>query len=289
MKSHLFAVPFAIVVLSIAGCNLSRPASAPSPETAPTLPAPEIAATTQAPPPAPTQTPAPPNVQDLIDRCPSPQEIASVDADIRLSFEYDPTAGTLVCRAADGSTDLTRLQLRAYQVLLVMQRLQFDQPLPWTDKTLYAWFTSSIKGIRFRNDIQYSSCCNPANTVNLVTSLEALETDRWLQAERTDVSIQSLMLLLIHEARHNNGYPHTCGTLDRTISEMGAFGVQYWTYVWLAGHSDPAFMTSGGTQPDLYRSINRDLAVQFLKPRQQGAGPFCQEATTTPGPTPTIP
>ena len=150
-------------------------------------------------------------------------------------------------------------------------------------------FISIIKGIRFRNDIQYSSCCNLANTVNLVTSLYTLETDRWLGAGILDECIQSLMMLLITEARHNEGHPPTCGTLDKTISEMGAFGVLYWAYVWLAGHSDPAFMTPGGGQPDLYRMLNCDLAVRFLAPREQGAGPFCQEATTTPGPTQSIP
>jgi hypothetical protein len=43
-------------------------------------------------------------------------------------------------------------------------------------------------------------------------------------------------------------------------------------------------MTPGNPQPDLYREINRDMAVRFLT-----TGPFCQEATPTPGPTPTIP
>lgn len=79
------------------------------------------------------------------------------------------------------------------------------------------------------------------------------------------------------------------GTFDQTIAEMGCFGVHYWTYVWLAYHSDPAFMTPGGNQPDFYRSLNRDKSVLFLTAREVGAGPFCREATLTPGPTPSLP
>jgi hypothetical protein len=37
------------------------------------------------------------------------------------------------------------------------------------------------------------------------------------------------MVLVIHEARHSQGFYHSCGTKDRTIAELGAFGVQYWT------------------------------------------------------------
>ncbi|MGB7539536.1 MAG: hypothetical protein WBM17_13435 [Anaerolineales bacterium] len=119
--------------------------------------------------------------------------------------------------------------------------------------------------------------------MNLVTGLFALETDRWLQADDWDTNVQGLMVLMIHEARHSQGIYHTCGTRDQTVAEMGAFGVQYWTYVWLAYHSDPAFMTPGGSQPNLYREINRNMAVRFQ------TGPFCEEPTPTPGPTPTIP
>jgi hypothetical protein len=271
-----------LLIVLPAGCNLPQttlpplasPTAALDPTRSPTAPA----------APQPSATPAPSNVQDLSDCCPTAVEIASIDADLILSFDYDPTAGKRLCRAADGSADLSLLQLRTYQVLLVLQRLEFDRPLPWTDLPLYAWFTSTIDGIRFRNDISYSSCCNPPGTMNLVTSLFALETDRWLQAEDPDINIQGLMILMIHEARHSEGYSHTCGTKDQTIAEMGAFGVQYWTYIWLAYHSDPAFMTPGGSQPNLYREINRDMAVRF-----QTTGPFCLEDTPTSGSTPTIP
>jgi hypothetical protein len=159
-------------------CNLPE-ASLPSP--APSTAARNLTLSpTVTAPPQPSAAPVSPNVQDMIDRCPTAAEIAAIDADHKLSFEYDPTAGTFLCHAADGSKDETLLPERAYQVLVVMQQLQFDQPLPWTDLSLYAWFASTLDGIRFRNDIQYSSCCIPLGTINLVTGLFALETDRWL-------------------------------------------------------------------------------------------------------------
>jgi hypothetical protein len=70
---------------------------------------------------------------------------------------------------------------------------------------------------------------------------------------------------------------------------LGSYGVQYYTYVWLAYRSGPAFMTPGGSQPNLHREINRNMMASYLKAREEGAGPFCKEATNTPGPTPTIP
>ena len=39
--------------------------------------------------------------------CPSAADIASINRDLRLSFESDPTRGTQVCSAAEGSANLT--------------------------------------------------------------------------------------------------------------------------------------------------------------------------------------
>ncbi len=288
-------IPFLVPRLSgllllglAAACDLPQPV----PRTLPAAANASALAPARSPTPSPALTagPAPENVQDIIDRCPTAAEVASIDADLTLGFIGDLTAGNLICRAADGSADLTLLQERAYQVLVVMQRLKFDQPLPWTDLSLYDWFASNIDSIRFDSANEYSSCCNPPRTMNLVTSLFALETDRWLQAGDPDTNVEGLMILMIHEARHSDGHYHTCGPAkDKTIGELGSFGVQYYTYLWLAYHSDPAFMTPGGPQPDLYREINRDMAIRFRMSSDAGNGPFCEEATLTPGPSPTVP
>jgi len=201
------------------------------------------------------------SVDSLIARCPTAKEIAAVDARLALTFEQDPTAGNLVCSAADGSADLTLLQERAYQALLVMRALEFDTPLPWTTAPLYDWFTSAVTGIRFRGDISISFCCDPANVINVQTqNIDALQTDRWLSPDHP-AGMQGLVVLLAHEARHNEGYPHTCGNDDQNLQEMGAWAIQYYLFAWLAGQSDPAFLTPDPPFPGLGTTYYQDQAA----------------------------
>lgn len=71
-----------------------------------------------------TNTPAGPTspsvpVEDanaILARCPTPAEVAASDRDLRLSFDYDVTAGRIVCTAAQSSRDLTLLQAQTYRV-----------------------------------------------------------------------------------------------------------------------------------------------------------------------------
>jgi uncharacterized repeat protein (TIGR01451 family) len=193
-------------------------------------------------------------VESLISHCPPSAEVAAIDADISISFEGDPTAGTLVCHASDGSVDLTRFQERAYQALRAMKALRFSRPLPWTSIDLYDWFVSTVSGIRFRDDIAVSFCCDPANVVNIraAANSAALFTNRWMDAT-APLGLEDLVALLVHEARHNNGKPHTCGADDQTVDELGAWGVEYYLELWEALYSG-TFLTS----PDVYPSYYRD-------------------------------
>jgi hypothetical protein len=108
----------------------------------------------------------PVTADDLIASCPSAEEIASLNADLNLTFQPDPTAA-LVCHAADGSADLTRVEERTYQTLRVMRQLSFDTPLPWTEKSLYDWLTSSVKGIATYFDLSSLPCCIPPNMIHV--------------------------------------------------------------------------------------------------------------------------
>jgi hypothetical protein len=175
----------------------------------------------------------------IIAQCPTPAEVAAIDRDLVLTFDSDPTAGRTTCTAAQSSRDLTLLQAQVYRSLNVMRRLTFDAPLPWTSSSVYQWMISSIRGIRLRGDIGTSFCCDPAGTIDIqAQNLSALQfpTDfRW---------VGTLIVLFVHEARHNNGFPHTCGTNDNTIAELGAWGTQYYMDLFLGTHSDPAFITS---------------------------------------------
>ncbi len=192
-------------------------------------------------PTAPTtttsSTPAFESANDILARCPTPAEVATSDLDLSLLFEGDPTVGQIVCSAEQSSRDLTLLEAQAYRVLTIMRHLEFDASLPWTSNSLYGWMVSAIRGIRFRSDINYSSCCTN-DMMNIRTNNSAALT------YPTDFQwVAGMLVLFVHEARHNNGKPHTCGSSDNTIAELGAWGVQYYMYLFLANHSDPNFIT----------------------------------------------
>ncbi len=74
------------------------------------------------------------------------------------------------------------------------------------------------------------------------------------------------VVLYVHEARHNQGYGHTCGTNDRTLAEMGAWGVQYYLDAWLADYSDSSFISD-----PYYRQSAKSHAEDIRKTR------FCDE------------
>jgi hypothetical protein len=229
-------------------------------------------------PTAATNNPSPKPVVSTIDqllgRCPTAAELASVDSSVSMTFTSDPSAGKLVCTAAKGSRDMTLLQERAYQAVLMFTWIRFDAPLPWTKLTLDAWFAHAIHGVAFRSDNQYSYCClaggviaiQSKNLAVLTASIGLWDSVRWLAS------------LFIHEARHNEGYVHTCTTGDRagvndnTIAELGAWGVQYYFNLWLGTHSDAAVV------PQNDRSWARREAESMP------ARFFCNQPTLTPSP-----
>jgi hypothetical protein len=193
--------------------------------------------------------PSPPATEDataILARCPTPAEVAAADRDVVLSFDYDPTVGRAVCSAAQSSRDLTLLQAQTYRALTIMRRMTFDAPLPWTSSSLYAWMAGSIRGIRYRGDeIGSSFCCDPPGTINVKATVGANNSGLAALVFPTDIRwVGTLIVLFVHEARHNNGFPHSCADRihDKTIAELGAWGVQFHLDSFLASHSDPAFI-----------------------------------------------
>lgn len=248
----------AATTLLALSCGPGKPATAasnPSPTPAvsanptPTPAAPEL----PSPTPTPFALPSPtPTIIQLLDRCPTPAELASVDSAVTMTFTSDPSAGVLVCTAAKGSRDLTLLQERAYQAVLIFTWVSFDAPLPWTNLNLEAWFPKAIHGVTFRGDTQYSYCCDGGAIVIQTNNLAVL-----LKEIPPSDSVRELAALFIHEARHNEGYVHTCGAWDNTIAELGSWSVQYYFLLWLGTHSDPAVI------PEPLRSAIRQEAESF--------------------------
>jgi hypothetical protein len=286
------------IFLLISACNLQQPIVIPNPlftdtpmiaekqptlNLTPTAPSPTDKPTLALPHGRPTSTPAFSTVDEFFERCPTSGEVAMLLADISIAFEADPTAGTLACKESEGSLDLTPLQKRAYQSILVMKVIRFDVPLPWTNKDLYQWFIDAVEGVRFRPGLANSFCCEPANVINIQVEEKSFIflTDRWIDPSMGG-GLMDTMVLYVHEARHNEGNVHSCGCDDNTLAEMGSWGVQYYLFQWLAQHTDPAFFRAPGGDADYYRRIALGNMVSTRKLR------FCNEPTVTPGEEPTL-
>ena len=190
--------------------------------------------------------------------CPPEATLKAIDHDLKLIFDHDPTLGTRECSSADGSRDLTVMQSRVYRALSVMRRLEFTQRLPWTKDPVYRWLTRSVHGIRFRADAVNSSCCGPDGIINVRSVVDTTSDGRQsgfalgiTHGASIDTDFRLLVTflqLLVHEARHNNGKLHTCGTKDQTIKEMGAWGSAYAFQIWIADKTAP------GLVPETVRS-----------------------------------
>ncbi len=199
-------------------------------------------------------------IDALMGHCPTAAELNGVDSRLSVTFATTVTAGTLVCTAADGSADLTLLQERAFQAVLLTQWLQFDAPFPWTTMPLYDWLTQQITGIHFADDVALSGCCAPAHVIDIQTKgLTAIDPVRWRAGTVT------LMVLFVHESRHAEGFLHTCGGNDRTLDELGAWSVQYYLDRLILDDAAPNLLP-----PDDWNYIN-DAAAGVLRNRFCGA------------------
>lgn len=202
-------------------------------------------------------------VDRFLAECPSASALDALDSDLAITFEFDQAGTPLACQDAAGSRDLTLFEKRFYNTVLLMKELRFNQPLPWSGKALYAWFVGAIDGIRVREDIAVSYCCDPGDIINIrAASLAINKTGRWLDPEIDD-GVISLLLLLVHESRHAEGYLHDCaGSSDSRIAKLGAWGVQYMLDAWLAKYTDPAYFAASDVD---YREFLRKDAESIVR------------------------
>jgi hypothetical protein len=63
---------------------------------------------------------------------------------------------------------------------------------------------------------------------------------------------------------------------------MGAFGIQYYFFYWMAQHGDPGFLKASGSDPNANRETAMFNAYQILRFE------FCNDPTPTAGPMPTV-
>jgi len=309
MKQSRKLILFALILLLISSlaCNLpfgnaqpnqtgidpSSP-SEPTQDSDPGSPAVEQATyptTTTASPPAITVIPTPngTTIEDLMVACPSPEEIALVDMDLKLEFVSDITAGTLVCSAAEGSVDMSLIEKNLYHAILAMRWIEFDQALPWTEHSLYEWFVQAVNGVIVDSREEFSHCCTAEGMIilDLDENSFAAHTNRFLRDEVGQGGfdglngVDTLILLLAHEARHNDngGIPHTCENgNDRTIDELGSWAIDYYLNLWFTDHTDPDFMRSELRLNDWYDQMYAGEASWMLNYR------FCDLPSYTPSP-----
>ena len=202
------------------------------------------------------------------DYCPTPAEVEAIHHQIPIVVAADATAGTLACRAADGSVDLTPAVAAMVRGLMFMKRVRFDAPLPFTPKPLYDWVRDSIpNGIRLTASGNSHACVNCAGPIFI----------NWQPGPRSPgAEVIGAVSIITHETRHTNGLPHTCrnvsglgNTSDKTIAELGAFGADYYVREWIATHSDE----HPDTRENMRKSVRR-----FRRS-------FCCECPQQPGPT----
>ena len=195
--------------------------------------------------------------------CPLPADIDEIRREIPVVVLGDVSAGVLACRASEGSVDLTVVQNNVYQSLLFLKRLRFDRPLPWTDRSVYDWLRSVIPDGIVVDSFGFShSCLNCLGPIHVVyTAYDHLRPTVGYLIEN----------LIVHEARHAQGFPHTCGfsttahtfTRDRSVAELGGYGVHYSLSYWIANYS---------SEPSAVREYHAVHAAKLL-----GGGVFCCE------------
>jgi hypothetical protein len=200
----------------------------------------------------PTPYPDRPTFLDIeLEGCPPESAIADI-TEVAVTFGEAVTTGPLVCTVADGSRDLTERQRRAYWGLIMMKRLRYSEPLPWTNRSLYDWFTSTVQLVIFDASGDYSRAS--ASRRLIIIEQNPPPAGGTPVPELPWATISRLVGGFVHEARHVEGYRHTCGNDDRTVAEMGAFGVHNLYMVWNGTHSDPSIVPVEWRRYHLYKA-----------------------------------
>ena len=243
------------------------PTPTPTPTATPT-PSPTATPTaTPTPSPTPTATPTPTPtptptfiVYQIRASCPTNEERAEIDRDFNISFDPEifmpyecATSDEPIPEIPDlaGVVDIGgNAQLTVYQVFRVMKAMEFDEPLPWTGESLYDWLRNAVAGVHFSSGVR-SSCCKEERVI----VIGGAQLDHPIR--RTWDGIHGIVRVMAHEARHAEGFVHTCGSNDETFGELGALAVHHYVDLWVAEHSAPGLYSQ-------YEKDKAALDAEFL-------------------------
>lgn len=274
LKKKQYFIGFLIsIILPTLACNLNLasdptsqlPPSSPSPmevtteepstslpKTTPTHPTPvqSSASTTEELPERsrPTRTPIQisptpvANIDILLSSCPTQAEMERFKSDFDILFDTDNDIPEYVCQNGTGPDGNVNPRLALYQGLRAIHSLQFDPSLPWTDQTLYDWLKSTINGV-ILTETDLSYCCDAENRIVLKATLLNQSDYRFWVNPQSGSGLIGFVGLIVHEARHAEIGGHTCGSDDKTLEELGAWGTQYYLFKYIADNTPQEFFT----------------------------------------------
>jgi hypothetical protein len=180
------------------------------------------------------------NIEVLLSTCPSETELERFKTDFHILFDDTISFPPYECHNGAGSNGQVNPRLALFQALRVIHALQFNQPLPWTDLSLYQWLRGAINGIVI-TDTEYSHCCTADTEIVLKADLFTQPDYRFWINPQSGCGLIGLIGLIVHEARHAEVGGHTCGLDDETLEELGAWGTQYYLFLYMAENSPPTF------------------------------------------------
>src|SRR3989338_4290664 len=197
-----------------------------------------------------------PIIDSILQTCPTQDDINQFNLDFKITdtinLKYDCVFGV----NPNFPKDKLDPRLTLYQSLRVIKSLDFSKPLPWTDKSLYDWLKTTIKGMYINSAFPNSYCCDPQGIVNVNSGvLEQTNKLKWIDSQ-TGVGMAGVVAVLIHEARHTT-HKHTCnGYDDQTLQEMGAWALEYYTFYWKANYLPLNYQTAYEKKELAYNAEN---------------------------------
>ena len=184
------------------------------------------------------------NIDSFLKQCPPQDELEILERDFPVLYEPEH-GGPFVpysCSGTISSRTVLSDALGVYQALRVIRHMKLSEPLPWTDLHPYEWLKSKIGAIIISSTTAYDYCCTTVDVpgkpdgtlaITIRKASDSLLERRtsWINRQ-SGVGLDGLVLLIFHEARHVD-VPHTWGSGDATLTEMGAWGVQYTIAKWI--------------------------------------------------------
>lgn len=134
-------------------------------------------------------------------------------------------------------------QVKWLQTLRYLFYLDYGQSkhLPWTDLRIYDWLKSKIGGINIQTGLNGGYCCGTYNNKPFITVGMLKNNTFGNYAQIPDLYFAWSMnnfVLLLHETRHLDGYPHSNCCVAGTarcdskydLADLSPYGMHMWWY-----------------------------------------------------------